>query len=70
MSQGDGRLGGGQWGGGGGRGEGKSGGGGGGGEGTTHYRAQLGLPDKGRVIKGLVICFVVRLGYIYKWEGS
>ncbi len=24
--------------------------------GTTHYHAQLGLPDKGRAIKGLVVC--------------
>ena len=25
--------------------------------GTTHYHAQLGLPDKGRAIKGLVVCY-------------
>ena len=25
-------------------------------KGVTHYRAQLGLPDKGRTIKGLVVC--------------
>ncbi len=24
--------------------------------GATHYHAQLGLPDKGRAIKGLVVC--------------
>ena len=24
--------------------------------GTTQYHAQLGLPDKGRAIKGLVVC--------------
>ena len=24
--------------------------------GATQYHAQLGLPDKGRVIKGLVVC--------------
>ncbi len=24
--------------------------------GATHYHAQLGLPDKGRVINGLVVC--------------
>ena len=24
--------------------------------GKTHYHAQLGLPDKGRGIKGLVVC--------------
>ena len=24
--------------------------------GITHYLAQLGLPDKGREIKGLVVC--------------
>ncbi len=23
--------------------------------GTTHYHAQLGLPDKGRTVKGLVV---------------
>ena len=27
--------------------------------GTTHYHAQLGLPDKGRAIKGLVDCISV-----------
>ncbi len=27
--------------------------------GTTHYHAQLGLPDRGRKIKGLVVCYVV-----------
>ena len=25
-------------------------------QGATHYHAQLGLPDKGRAIKGLVVC--------------
>ena len=25
--------------------------------GATHYHAQLGLPDKGRAIKGLVVCY-------------
>ncbi len=34
--------------------------------GATHYHAQLGLPDKGRTIKGLVVCYVVFLGSI-KW---
>ena len=24
--------------------------------GATHYHAQLGLPDRGRAIKGLVVC--------------
>ena len=24
--------------------------------GATHYHAQLGLPDKGRAIKGFVVC--------------
>ncbi len=24
--------------------------------GGTHYHAQLGLPDKGRAIKGMVVC--------------
>ena len=28
-------------------------------KGTIHYYAQLGLPDKGRAIKGLVFCFDV-----------
>ena len=28
---------------------------------ATHYHAQLGLPDKGRQIKGLVVCYVVWL---------
>ena len=27
--------------------------------GATHYHAQLGFPDNGCVIKGLVVCFVV-----------
>ena len=27
--------------------------------GDTHYHAKLGLPDKGRVIKGLVVWYVV-----------
>ncbi len=26
--------------------------------GATHYHAQLGLPDKGRAIKGLVVCHI------------
>ena len=30
--------------------------------GATHYHAQLGLPDKDRAIKGLVVCYVVWLG--------
>ncbi len=29
---------------------------------VRHYHAQLGHPDKGRVIKGLVVCYVVGLG--------
>ncbi len=29
--------------------------------GATHYHAQLGLPDKGYAIKGLVVCYVVWL---------
>ncbi len=32
----------------------------------THYNAKLRLPDKGRAIKGLVVCYVVWLGSI-KW---
>ncbi len=31
--------------------------------GTPHYHAQLGLPDKERAIKGLVVLYVV-------WPGS
>ena len=30
--------------------------------GATHYHAQLGLPDKGCAIKGLVVCYIVWLG--------
>ncbi len=33
--------------------------------GAIHYHAQLGLPDKDRVIKGLVVCYIVWLGSIY-----
>ncbi len=29
--------------------------------GATHYHAQLGLPDKGRANKGLVVCYIVWL---------
>ncbi len=29
---------------------------------TTHYNTQLGLPEKGRTFKGLVICYVVWSG--------
>ncbi len=29
--------------------------------GITHYHEQLGLPDKGSAIKGLVVCSVVEL---------
>jgi len=25
--------------------------------GVTHYHAQLGLPDKGRAMKGFVVCY-------------
>ncbi len=35
---------------------------------ATNYHAQLGLQDKGRSIKWLVVCYsVVR---IYEWDGS
>ena len=41
---------------------------------VRHYHAQLGHPDKGRAIKGLVVCYVVRLGsMIYGmclWTGA
>ncbi len=30
--------------------------------GATHYRAQLGLPDKGCLIKWLVVCYIECLG--------
>ena len=30
--------------------------------GATHYLSQFGLPEKGRAIKGLVVCYVVWLG--------
>ena len=30
-------------------------------KGATHFHAQLGLPDKGRAIKGLILCYVVWL---------
>ena len=29
--------------------------------GSNHYHAQLGLPDKGRAIKGLVVCYLLWL---------
>ena len=32
--------------------------------GATHYYAQLGLSDKVRVIKGLVVCYVVWSGFM------
>ncbi len=35
--------------------------------GATHYHIQLGLPDKGHANKGLVVCFVVLLGFIREW---
>ena len=37
--------------------------------GATHYHAQLGLPDKGRVIKGLVVCWsMAKINDL--WDGS
>ena len=30
----------------------------------TQYHSQLGLPDKGRAIKGLVVCYVEWLGFM------
>ena len=37
--------------------------------GATHYHAQLGLPDKGRAIKGLVVCWcMARINDL--WDGS
>ena len=35
--------------------------------GATQNHAQLGLPDKDRAIKGLVVCDVVWLGSIRGW---
>ncbi len=35
----------------------------------AHYHAQLGLLDKGRAIKGLVVCYVVWLGSMIYWMG-
>ncbi len=37
--------------------------------GTTQYKPQLGLSDKGRANKGLVVCYVVWLGFM-PWDGS
>ena len=41
--------------------------------GATHYYAQLRLPDKGCVIKGLIVCHIVLLGSIkglgLRWDG-
>ncbi len=37
--------------------------------GATYYHAQLGLPDKDRAIKGLVVCYVKWLGSM-KGKGS
>ncbi len=37
--------------------------------GATHYHAQLGPPDKGRAIKGLVVCWsMARINDL--WDGS
>ncbi len=37
--------------------------------GATHYHAQLGLPDKSRAIKGLVVCWsMARINDL--WDGS
>ncbi len=30
---------------------------------VTHYHAQLELSDKGRTIKGLVVCYIVSIVY-------
>ena len=38
-------------------------------KGATHYHSWLGLSDKGRAIKGLVVCYVVWLGtMIYEMD--
>ncbi len=36
--------------------------------GATHYHAQLGLPDKGRLIKGLVVAIVCCCMAKIKWS--
>ncbi len=36
---------------------------------TNHYHAQLGLPDHGRAIKGLVVCGFIAV-IIYEGDGS
>ena len=32
--------------------------------GATHYHARLGLLDKGWAVKGLVVCYVLWLGWL------
>ncbi len=38
--------------------------------GATHYHAQLGLQDKGRVIKKWAVCYVVSMVRIYEEDWS
>ena len=38
--------------------------------GATYYHVQLGLPDKGSTIKGLIVCYVVWLEIYDLWDGS
>ncbi len=35
---------------------------------APHYHGELGLRDKGRAIKGLVVCYVVWLGSTMGWD--
>ncbi len=36
---------------------------------ATHYHAQLGLPDKGGAIKGLVVCWsMARIKDLWDWS--
>ena len=37
--------------------------------GATHYHAQVGLPEKGRAIKVLVVCYLLRAHEPAKWSG-
>ncbi len=35
--------------------------------GATHYHTQIGPSDKGRAIKGLVVCYAIWLGTMICW---
>ena len=36
--------------------------------GATQYHAQLGLPDKGRAIKGLIVCCMAMIYDLLDWS--